>query len=284
MSQKGSAEKNPLLEFHLKQVATDPLIWISVALLASGWLCAFYAPPTISKSLFLMVAEIFALWFLFPFLVEEVMEQQPDVPERLGAQQFVVGKLLPLLIGLVLISLLAALLLLSFLPSQGFKDELGWWVKSQGIVLGWAMLVNSATAWAIVRRSQPRRFAWIVVTVQVGFFLLSEMTFTFWLNMKGWLNRCIVEDPLNFFVNRELFPPWMQSVWMFFVLPFGPVFYNPLIALEELGRIHGAPPVNTSPPLWWGTWQCFMYAALSVLLLIDLSLTVKRTLGNQDEH
>lgn len=259
---------NPLLEHHLKQVAKNKLVWISFGLVLGGWLFAITRPPSDSKTPFVFLSEIFALWFLMPLLAKELMEgSREQLRSCSNAGQFIIAKLFPLAVVLFPMHLFCAVLMwfgiLPFDFNGNFEGMMKWWTLSQSIVLAWSILIIALIVWLAFRWGNASKAVATVLIGQTVFWFISDVAFSAWLSAQGRVLKCIVISVSDFLARKY---PWFQRQWMFSI-PLAPALYNPTFALMELWNISGHPPAVHATPQYWGSCQTFVYLALAGIFI-----------------
>ncbi|MER3500837.1 MAG: hypothetical protein C4295_05040 [Candidatus Fervidibacterota bacterium] len=271
---------NPVLRYHLvgqlRAIVRRPWWQIALIGLPCGVLYGYLLRFTLQGgSPLILGLECLVLWLIAPLMTHALFASEFEkatwdmlVLTRLTAGQIVMGKFLSRLIFLAAFVVLF-LPLLAFSAGQDFGTShiLGWLLKTQLVVIGWAVLLIAATLWLSYRLRRGMTTAALVLAGQVFFlFILPAL----------WL--------LFFALILLTQPPFeVKGIYWMFSLRYAVWFYNPIFALigtyaftEVFALIGTYAFTEGGEPFLWGVWQGLVYLALAALLVALLTRSVAK--------
>ncbi len=274
---------NPVLRYHLvgqlRAIVRRP--WWQIALI--GLPCGVLYGDLLRFTLkggspLILGLECFVLWLIAPLMTHALFASEFEkatwdmlVLTRLTAGQIVMGKFLSRLIFLAAFVVLF-LPLLAFSAGQdlGTSHILGWLLKTQLVVIGWAVLLITATLWLSYRLKRGMTTAALVLAGQVFFlFILPAL----WLLFFALILLPLLANQPPFAVSVFEFDFGEVAVrdgWMF-SLRYAVWFYNPIFALIGTYAF-----TERGEPFLWGVWQGVVYLALAALLIALLTRSVAK--------
>lgn len=277
---------NPVLRYHLfgqtRLMARRPIwqIVIVTAPLTLLYIWLVYRVANDGLPELVVTLECLALWLLAPLMTHSVFAMEFEkatwdmlILTRLTAGQIVMGKFLSRL-ALLGIFVFLFMPLLWIAAAHDFTvmspfSLLFWVLKTQLVIVGWAILLIAVTLWLSYWLKRGMIAAAVAFAGQVLMLFILPVLWSLFLAMfYASIGRSF--DPFYFRPEQE---SWLHYGWMMDPR-FVPLFYNPVFALVGLWAFRDASSEQTF--ILWGTWQGIVYLLLTSLFIAVLLRSVSK--------